>query len=58
MKKTYYSPMVKIVNVRPAHKLLAGSGPIRINSTSDAVNARDACSRSSRFSSWEESEDE
>ena len=58
MKKTYYSPMVKIVNVRPAHKLLAGSGSIRINSTSGSVSASEACSRSSRFSSWEESEDE
>lgn len=56
MKKTYYSPMVKVVNVKPAHKLLAGS--IGINSTSGSVSASEACSRSSRFSSWEESEDE
>jgi len=56
MKKTYYSPKVKVVNIKPAHNLLAGS--IKINSTEDAVSAGDAASRSSRFSGWEDIDEE
>lgn len=55
MKRSYNSPQVYTVNIRPTQNMLVGS--ILINSTGEVVDASQACGRRSRFSDWEDWED-
>lgn len=56
MKKIYNAPKAMVINIKPAHSLLAGS--IRINSSGSSVDASNAASRGSSFSGWGNDDEE
>ena len=57
MKKTYIAPEMKVVKVKTAARMLAGSS-FNLNSSSERVSGSSALSRESGGSFWDDDEED